>query len=153
MGNVLPSTESHQCPPKRMEVPVFRRAKRSFFCGARAHIPRGCCSNPSLPQAPGMAAGSHLGQLCIPSLPRNLAPSAARHGCHSHRPIQIGSIHSLSAGNKCVKLQLVEEGRFLLPVIRSLSHNLLHRQKIIFHKPCFRSVIHSTDCTWPKPFQ
>lgn len=153
MGNVLLSTEGHQCPPKGWRAPVCRRAKHLFFCGARAHILKGCCPKPSLPQAPGMAAGSHVGQLCIPSLPLTLGSQSSQTRLSQPSTHSIGSIRRVNAGNKRVKLQPMEEGRFLLPVIRSLSHNLLHRQKIILHKPWFRSAIHNTDCTWPKPFQ
>lgn len=75
-----------------------RRAKCPFFCGARAHIARGCCPNPSLAQAPGLAAGSHLDQLCIPP-----SPSA-----RWHPPLLLGGIgappcwagHCPSSGNQ-----------------------------------------------------
>lgn len=153
-----------QCPAQHWEPPTSPKK------GGDTSVQKGnvlvflWCQSPHsqgmLPQtlpAPGSWGGSaspdpiwvsSASPLCL-----TLGSQCSQTGLSQPSTRSIGSIHSLSAGNKCVKLQPVEEGSFLLPVIRSLSHNLLHRQKIIFHKPCFRSVIHSTDCTWPKPFQ
>lgn len=151
-----------QCPaqhggapmsPKRVEGTSVQKGKALVFLWCQSPHSQGML--PQTLPAPGSwdGCGSHVGQLCIPSLPLTLGSQSSQTRLSQPSTHSIGSIRRVNAGNKRVKLQPMEEGRFLLPVIRSLSHNLLHRQKIILHKPWFRSAIHNTDCTWPKPFQ
>lgn len=90
-----------------------RTGKHSSFCGTRDCYPVWFCSQPL---AHGMAAGFVFGSAVHhpPPFFWYLSPSCSQtHDCHSHQLHSIASIRRTKAGNNYVKLQPLEEGRFL----------------------------------------